>query len=103
MIDAGATDLWLHYVMPALSAIALVLALVIVLKAVRGYRQNDDRAMLLLATGLFLLLLAPLLVGLGTFVLFDETVHTDIARSTVQQLFRIAGMVAILASMYVRR
>ena len=102
MIDFG-NPLWWRTVLPALSLLALVLALVIVLKAVRGYRQNNDRAMFLLAVGLFLLLLAPIPVELSAVLLLDETIEGEIAVSVIQQLFRVAGMVAILGSMYVRR
>lgn len=102
MIDFG-TPFWWRTVIPALSMLALLLALVIVLKAVRGYRQNRDRRMLLLAAGLFLLLLAPIPVELAAVFLFEESVEGEIAVSVLQQVLRVAGMATILASMYVRR
>lgn len=102
MIDVGDANWWMA-TMSVLSLIGLLLALVIVFKAFRGYRQNDDRGMFLLALGLFLLLLAPFPVGLATTVLFEETVEVEMALSVVQQLLRISGLATILASMYVRR
>ena len=102
MIETPPPILW-RTVLPALSLIALVLAIVIVLKAVRGYRQNDDRRMLLLAVGLFLILLAPIPVELSATFLLEDTLATTVGVDLASQLLRIAGMVAILGSMYVRR
>lgn len=86
-----------------LSIVALVLAVVIVGKAIRGYRQNDDRAMLWLATGLFLLVLAPIPVELASTLAFEGVVEVQMAGDLLERLLRIAGLGCILASMYVTR
>lgn len=102
MIDFS-NPLWRRTVPAVLSLIALLLALVIVVKAIRGYRQNNDRGMFLLAIGLFLVFLAPIPVELSATLFFDETIEGTVVMTILQQLFRVAGMVVILASMYVRR
>ncbi|GAB3020569.1 DUF7521 family protein [Natronobiforma cellulositropha] len=90
-------------VLNVLGVVALVLATVIVVKAIRAYQQNSDRAMLLLASGLFLLVLAPTLVqGVGS-LLVETAMEGAIGISILQQTLRIAGLGAILLSMYVHR
>lgn len=86
-----------------LAVIALALATIIVVKAFRGYQQNNDPAMLLLAGGLFLLVLAPTLIELTTALAFEESIDRLIVMNILQHLLRIAGLGAILASMYVGR
>ena len=87
----------------ALAILSLLLAVVIVAKAVRGYRQNDDPAMLLLAVGLFLLVLAPIITELTVIVFISEAIEAQVAVNVLGHVLRIAGLGAILASMYVPR
>lgn len=88
-------------IVPVFSIIALLLAAIIVIKAFRGYRQNNDTAMLLLAGGLFLLVLAPVTVELMAAIVLDETIELQIVVEILRHVFRIAGLGAILASMYI--
>ena len=86
-----------------LAILSLLLAVVIVAKAVRGYRQNDDPAMLLLAVGLFLLVLGPIIAELTVIVFISEALEAQLAVNALGHVLRIGGLGAILASMYVPR
>lgn len=49
--------------------------------------------------GLFLILIAPIPVELSAVFFLDETIEGETAMTVVQQLLRVAGMVAIPGSM----
>lgn len=87
----------------ALVALTAAVALVIVWKATRAYRQNSDRWMALLAGGTFLLVVAPIVIDVLLVSAVEPTSASGIAGwRTAEQLFRFAGIVTILASICVR-
>jgi len=68
------------------------------------YRQNRDRAMLLLAAGLGLLVLAPPVVELwAVWPLPDGDYVVEFGVLVAEAFLRLSGAVFILASMYVER
>ncbi|WP_435348316.1 DUF7521 family protein [Haloarchaeobius sp. HRN-SO-5] len=111
-ILGNATHEALVYLPAAVQVLALLVALVIVGKAVQGYRQNGSRPMLLLAVGLFLLVLvAPLFSTVAELVVgpFGAPVSGGgpsyevlMVVLTVEHLLELAGLCSILASLYVR-
>jgi len=87
--------------------------LVVVGKAAVAYRQHDSRPMLLLGAGLFLVLIAPPAFEAAAGALFDgtamgrigaspPTASTVFALVLVEELLRLAGVAALLGSLYVR-
>ncbi|WP_255191873.1 DUF7521 family protein [Natronobeatus ordinarius] len=68
-------------------------------QAYRGYRRNDSRSMLYLAVGLLLLTLFPFLFN----VTLTSLAGTDrVVTVFVENLSRLAGLLAIMYSLYGR-
>ncbi|QLH81102.1 hypothetical protein [Halosimplex pelagicum] len=95
--------------------LVVVGTLVVVGKAAVAYRQHDSRPMALLAAGLFLVLIAPPAFEALVGALLDGTPLTGPVggdRSPtaatlwgfflVEELIRLAGVAALLGSLYVR-
>jgi len=85
--------------------VSVLIALAIVVKAVRGYRQRGSTPMLLLAVGLVFLTLVPplyrfvLVLWIGDPSSGSEALLVEIG----EDLFQLVGLVSILASLYVER
>ncbi|GGM60292.1 phosphoglycerol transferase MdoB-like AlkP superfamily enzyme [Halarchaeum rubridurum] len=104
---ADATAYAGYLVLLAVTLLALVLSLAIVLQAYRGYRRNRSRPMLYLALGLVLLTVVPFAISLAVASLgqrlgFGPLVYTYYA-PIVSRVVEIAGLASILYSLYVRR
>ncbi|WP_459191179.1 hypothetical protein [Halosimplex sp. J119] len=93
--------------------LVVVGTLVVVGKAAVAYRQHESRPMLLLAVGLFLLLVAPPAFEAIVEVALDgaqmgrpagrpPTASTLWGLFLVEELVRLAGVAALLGSLYVR-
>lgn len=92
--------------------LVVVGALLVVGKAVIAYRQHDSRPMLFLAIGLFLLLVVPPVFETIGEALLDgragidpvggdpPSVGTIGTFMLVEQLIRLSGLAALLASIY---
>lgn len=86
--------------------------LVVVGKAAIAYRQHDSRPMLLLAVGLFLLLIAPPGFEIAAEAVIEGSTESAASDSPtigtlgtlmlVEQLIRLSGIAALLSSLYVR-
>jgi hypothetical protein len=110
MTSAGTLSL----LMSLVQGLIVVGTLVVVGKAAVAYRQHDSRPMLLLAAGLFLVLIAPPAFEAAVGALFDGTLPTGRMGGTpptaatvlslvlVEELLRLAGVAALLGSLYVR-
>jgi len=95
--------------------LVVVGTLVVVGKAAVAYRQHDSRPVLLLAVGLFLVLIAPPAFEAAVGALLDGTPLTGLAGGDrpvtaatlwwaflAEELLRLAGVAALLGSLYVR-
>jgi len=91
----------------AVTLLAVILSLAIVLQAYRGYRRNASRPMFFLAVGLFLLTVVPFTISivgasLGPRLGFDTTLYTYYL-PILSRLVEIIGLGCILYSLYSRR
>ncbi|WP_436929449.1 hypothetical protein [Halosimplex halobium] len=95
--------------------LVVVGTLVVVGKAAVAYRQHDSRPMALLAVGLFLVLVAPPAFETAVGALLNGTPLTGpvggdrpLTAATLwwaflaEELIRLAGVAALLGSLYVR-
>ncbi|MDH5021605.1 hypothetical protein [Halobacterium rubrum] len=98
----------LVWVNSGLGLLALAATLFLAGKAFVAYRRHDDRSMLLFGVGLLLVMVAPTAVALswGTVVrpaLGDPVqVVPRLLVEIAEQLLRLAGIGALVASLYVR-
>jgi len=104
----------LAMLMSLVQGLIVVGTLVVVAKAAVAYRQHDSRPMLLLAVGLFLVLIAPPAFEAAVSALFGGTLPTRrmggspptaatvLSLVLVEELLRLAGVAALLGSLYVR-
>ena len=94
-VEQGATSTVETALLLALAAIGALLTY----QAIRGYRRNDDRSMLLFGAGLFLLTVGH--AGLKLFLTFvvppvaADTPVLVFALASASQVADIAGLVAI--------
>ena len=96
-------DYWLLNVNTLVAIATMLVAIFIFSKAVLAYRQSGDRGMLLLGIGLLLLIVVPTPVTIvGHTVIDPQTAHEAIQVTTFTTVTRFAGILAILASIYVR-
>ena len=72
---------------------------VIAYQAYRGYRRNDAPSMLYLAAGLLLLTLCPFLINVTVTTAFSAR---QILTVFLENVSRLAGLVAIMYSLYGR-
>jgi len=91
----------------AVTLLAIVLSLSIVLQAYRGYRRNASRPMRYLAVGLVLLTVVPFTISVvvasvGPRLGFEPVVYTYYA-PVLSRIVEIGGLASILYSLYVRR
>ncbi|MFB6269693.1 MAG: hypothetical protein ABEH83_07100 [Halobacterium sp.] len=98
----------LIWVLTGLGTVGLLGTAFLLGKAFLAYRQHGDRSMLLFGVGLAFVLLGPLAVGLtwGMVVrpALDGSVNAvpRLAKDIVEQVLRLAGIGALVASLYVR-
>lgn len=97
----------LIWVNSGLGLLALLGTLFVIGKAFLAYRDHESRAMLLLAVGLLLTLVAPLLVSLvwGLIVapsLGEPAVVPELLFEIGESLLRVVGVGALVGSLYVR-
>jgi hypothetical protein len=98
----------LVWVNSGLGLLGLVATLFLVGKSLVAYRQHGDRSMLLFGVGLLLILVAPTVVALtwGAVVRpsLGDGVHVTprLLVEIAEQVFRLGGLAALVASLYVR-
>jgi hypothetical protein len=98
----------LIWVNSGLGLLGLLATLFLAGKSFVAYRQHGDRSMLLFGAGLLLLLVAPTVVALGWGTVvrpaLGDSVHVTprLLVEIVEQVFRLAGLAALVASLYVR-
>jgi hypothetical protein len=80
----------------------VVLSLVIVYQAYRGYRRHESRPMLFLALGVVLLTIVPAIVSLVT-VRYVSAVTYGATIAPLIQSIRVIGLGSIVYSLYGRR
>lgn len=98
-LQASATGGPIAVVVLAMAALLLAAALAvgIAVRVLRGYRHTGDRAHLFLAVGLLLLIAVPTLLR---FVLATFVPVPALARALVTTLSELAGLAAILYTIY---
>ena len=94
----------LYLMLLAATMVAAALGLIIVFQAYRGYRRNDSRRMLYLATGLALITVAPFLLSIVVTVFAPAVGSSGLLLSYVlpiaSRVLEIAGLLLILYSLY---
>lgn len=98
----------LAWVNSALALLALAGTLFLAGKAFAAYRRHDDRSMLLFGVGLLLVLVAPTAVALAWGTVVEPALGGSVQAlprmlvAIAEQLLRLAGVGALVASLYVR-
>lgn len=107
MIDPLLTPAVGYLVLLALTLAALVLGLIIVFQAYRGYRRHDSEPMLYLATGLFLLTVVPFVISVAFTSIASAFEFGPLAFTyglpIVSRLVELVGLGCIVYSLYVQR
>lgn len=80
----------------------LILSLIIIYQAYRGYRRNGSRPLLFLALGVVLLTIAPTVVTIVSSAFVSPATFGSVV-SPLTGSIRVAGLISIIYSIYGRR
>ena len=102
-VQLGPADLSLPALVAlvGLEILSVLLGLAIAYTAYRGYRRNDSRPMLYIAAGFLLVLGVP--AALSTLALGVGVRQVQVAVGVLTQISEVAGLLAILYALRMRR
>lgn len=107
MIDVLVSPAVGYLVLLALTLVALLLGLIIVFQAYRGYRRHGSEPMLYLAAGLLLLTVVPFVISVGVTSVADALELGPLAFSyglpIASRIVELAGLACIVYSLYMQR